>query len=643
MPPNTTNNQEEQATSAPLPISRDTSAHSPADHQNAGASSPADHHDAGASSPADHHDVSKPKPSEGTPGKLKIVPLESFYETLVRAYPNLDVKRLATAFQKGINKANDPAGTGMINFYEHYARPEQLSRELVRIILGIPAFRQPIFNNLDLFLGPRKTGMSEQVFLQSMLPFILLINRAMASAQIISPQTTDDPSLAANYLALQKFDASKSNPRPADISPPTVETAAHAAPPASATAAARLADFTLDLRKMANSGQLDDHKLIERLSALEENIQTMVLAKRFFGRKGPFTFLPALSSPADKTRILTFNSVLQLAILEDQMLYFQKQLNSFIHSSLRHTDPGTPDAPAMISSEIRGAAAGSMRVTRGNTAEENPSLLHPGLRETMPAAETEWVGETASPHSEVPDQTGPATPSAPPKRSGPPPLPKSPPLQQTPPQPVSPAIKQAGERCTELLTRLMKISDRITELQGDASESGTVEKMRIEAEIATARAKAAEQATQDALKQIFEHRHSWFALTESSRLSSLKQRGLQILSGLQKKLEEIKDSDAVDSMKWPEIAFSDNRASLIPHNVQDMSEDLEQIIDNLRADAYQLEEQFYSAKKIRDDADANFKKIGQRTAAMIEYLKSPVTKTIIDCYNGLSEISGKEQ
>jgi len=542
--------------------------------------------------------------------KMELVSIEHFMQAFLQAYPTLEPKKLAQAFRRGMEKAAAPAGNATINFYEHYARPEQFARELARIIIGLPAFRQPLFDRLDLFLGLRKNTMSEKAYMQAMAPLIKLINRALASAQVVNEDTFNNPGLEQNYELLGKFDSRD----------PTLNV-----DPTPGVAPRRLNERTQELRKAVNSGLPGTADLGKRLCELEENIQAMVLAKRFFGRLGPYTMIPALQYPSDKNRILTFDPADQLAFLEDQMSHFQTQLNHFIRSRIQNRDSGIAFGPTLIASEIHDrteqSLAAAMEYAKidlhdsaadelAATAEELNSAKAPAVTLIAPDDYDQNGGKETLPRNRIP--------------SAPPP---------------SPQMVRKTEQYTALLGKLMKISNKISELQGGPNESGAIEKMRVEAEIAAGRAAEAQKVFGEAVQKIFEHRHSWLSITENSRVSALKQKCLHILEETQKRLTEIENGEPVEPQEWPEIAYSDNRASMPVDNIHNMTDELEQIIVNLRADACELEDQLYQAKKIRDNAVSQYKRITQKNSSLLSYLKTTEAKNLLEIYSAVKCLS----
>ena len=121
--------------------------------------------------------------------------------------------------------------------------------------------------------------------------------------------------------------------------------------------------------------------------------------------------------------------------------------------------------------------------------------------------------------------------------------------------------------------------------------------MRDQAEVSAAKAAEALSIIQDALGKISVHRHSWFSLTENSRISELKQRSLKILDDVQKRLAELENDFIMTPLEWQEIPYSDNRASMPVDNIHNMTDELEEIIANLKSDEQKLAP--YRAQKLR--------------------------------------------
>jgi hypothetical protein len=463
--------------------------------------------------------------------RLAVADLQFLFADLLEFYPNLQPDLLASVFKKGISNIDDPDLDAIHHFYQYFAKPKKLTAQISRLICGLPAFKNNNLGALKFFSGVRSgsSQISEDQILQTIKPIVNLINKALAAAQL---HRSGNEILLTNYQNLHKS---------LDIPLPSVFF---------------FRERIENLRQKINIFKITNPQILDRIVNLEESVQAMILAKKYFGKNGPLIIIPTVSTREKTAGHVEYGVSDKLSFLEDQLNYF----NHILHIFLQH--------------QIN------------NTIQQVQSLQNVNLQDTLSS-----VLELQSDDLDPSDEEDPV--------------------------PTESHLRKE-KKYTEQLGNLIKVSDQIYILQGTDRFSGGIIQTRRLAEIFVGRVLSAKQSVENCLNEISGHRHTWYEITESSKATGLINKCLSILNNLQSRILEIEKEEIVKRLNWPNIPYSFNRASMPVNNLDQMTEELEQIIINLEADRMDLQEVLSAAKATLTQQENEFIQIKENLDRLIK-------------------------
>ena len=448
---------------------------------------------------------------------------------LLEFYSNLVPEKVAAVFKEGIGKIDDPELDRIHNYYQHYARPQKLAAQLSRLICGFPAFTNNNLGTLKSFPGIKAAGngqISGDQILQAIKPLVRVINKAFAAAQLYhqsDKHPTGQP-LYANFINLHK---ALEIPRPSLF---------------------YFRERVENLRQRINTFQVTDPQIMDRIAALEEGLQAMVLAKKYFGEKGPLIIMPTVAIGEKTAGHTEYGIYDKLSFLEDQLNYFYRVLNK------------------LKSNDIY------------NNIQQEQGETNMALRDTLDAEEK--AGADAG-HVDLPKFV----------------------LEEASPE--SEKHRRVSKKFEVISEMYISVTNEITNLQGEDESDGEIAITRNQAEVAAGRLFEARAAVAAFLSDVSGHHSSWHEITASSKVSGLIKKALILLEKLRRRLLEIETAEISRPLDWKELKIA-HRPSLPIGDFYQMTTNMEFRVTDLEASRMNLQQELEIAQSTREEQISDF-------------------------------------